>query len=86
MKESNNSWPRRLFTDLICGGQFYIALKQSAELNGVLFLLLEIFEELLANMRYTMTEMEKKRFYSEYLKNVKINVTEDGTVQHIIKK
>ena len=37
-------------------------------------------------MRYTMTETEKKRFYSEYLKNVKINVTEDGTVQHIIKK
>ena len=58
----------------------------AAEIHDRDFNIKEIFDNLLTDMRYTyMSDAEKKRFYSEHLKNIKITVTENGTVEHNIK-
>ena len=46
----------------------------------------EIFDKILAELRLEMSDSEKRQFYAEHLKNMKITIADDGTVQHNIKK
>ena len=57
----------------------------SAEISKYDFDLDEILSDVLLRMRYDMSEPERKKFFSEYLRTMKTEVLSDGKVLHSIK-
>ena len=50
------------------------------------FNLKEIFSNALWDMRLNMTEGEKNQFFAQHLKNIKLNISENGTVELRLKE
>lgn len=58
----------------------------SGQLKDRDFNLREIFTDAIKEMRLDMTEGEKNQFFAQHLKNIRLNVVEDGTVQLRLKE
>ena len=49
-------------------------------------MVLDIFESALTDLRINMSEAEKNQFISKYLRNIKMNMLDDGVLQLRLKK
>ena len=58
----------------------------SQQLKDRDFAIREVFENVLKEMRLDMTESEKNQFFSQHLKNIRLNVTSEGLVQLRLKE
>lgn len=58
----------------------------SNELKAHDFNVLDIFESALTDLRINMSEAEKNQFISKYLRNIKMNMLDDGVLQLRLKK
>ena len=58
----------------------------SGQLKDRDFAIREMFEDALKEMRLDMTDGEKNQFFAQHLKNIKLNVTDDGIVQLRLKE
>lgn len=58
----------------------------SGQLKARDFNIKELFIDTLKEMRLDMTEGEKNQFFAQYLKNIRLTVTDDGTVKIRLKE